>query len=194
MDEAGRRAELSRLERGCTTAEALRFFDSLPAARVEQVLGSWRGVSLPTGHRLAGLMELLGWYGKRFETSEVVHPLVFRGRRWTRLVALDPARIPVRWVVRLAPVLTNRLGAAAFALMRPLLQTRRPAARLRVAEYRGRATAVMVYDSQPIIDAFRSVDEDTLLGAMDLRGMRKPYLFVLRRDQPLQKGKRNGNR
>lgn len=194
MDEAGRRAALSRLERGCTTAEGLKFYDSLPTTDLEQLLGTWCGTSLPTGHRLAGLMELLGWYGKRFGSTEVVHPLVFRGRRWTRLVALDPARVPVLWVVRLAPLLTNRVVAGLFGVIRPLLQTRRPAARLRMTQYRGRTTATMVYDAQPINDALRTVDQDTLLGAMDLRGMRKPYLFVLRREQPLQKGNRNANR
>ena len=40
----------------------------------------------------------------------------------------------------------------------------------------------MVYDRQPIIDSFRRVDEDTVLGIMDLRGMRSPYVFVLRRE------------
>lgn len=35
----------------------------------------------------------------------------------------------------------------------------------------------------PIIDVFRRVDADTLLGVMDLRGS-APYVFVLQRDAP----------
>ena len=32
-------------------------------------------------------------------------------------------------------------------------------------------TATTIYDSLPIQDIFRAVDDDTLLGVMDLRGM-----------------------
>jgi len=42
----------------------------------------------------------------------------------------------------------------------------------------------MSYDQLPIIDVFRAVDDDTLVGAMDLRGLAEPYLFTLRREQP----------
>ncbi|WP_233583532.1 DUF4334 domain-containing protein [Corallococcus sp. CA053C] len=55
-------------------------------------------------------------------------------------------------------------------------------ARLRMTEYRGQLSATMIYDDWPTHDVFRKVDEDTLLGAMDARGMAAPYFFVLRRD------------
>jgi hypothetical protein len=35
----------------------------------------------------------------------------------------------------------------------------------------------------PIVDVFRRTDPDTLLGLMDLRGMEKPFFFLLERDQ-----------
>ena len=53
-----------------------------------------------------------------------------------------------------------------------------------MVEHRGVVTAALVYDRLPIIDAFRRVDDATLLGVMDLRGLPDPYLFVLRRDAP----------
>ena len=40
----------------------------------------------------------------------------------------------------------------------------------------------MVYDALPIIDVFRRVGADTVLGAMDMRGLPAPFFFVLRRD------------
>ena len=43
-------------------------------------------------------------------------------------------------------------------------------------------TAALVYDTLPVIDVFRKVSEDVRLGAMDLRGLPAPFLFVLRRD------------
>jgi hypothetical protein len=43
-------------------------------------------------------------------------------------------------------------------------------------------TATMCYDALPINDVFRKVDDDTLVGAMDLRGLEMSFMFVLRRD------------
>ena len=40
----------------------------------------------------------------------------------------------------------------------------------------------MVYDALPIHDVFRLVDQETLLGAMDIRGYPEPFFFVLRRE------------
>jgi Domain of unknown function (DUF4334) len=71
---------------------------------------------------------------------------------------------------------------ASFDVVRPLLYTHRPKARLRVLEHRGVATAAMVYDALPIIDVFRRVDPDTQLGLMDLRGLPAPFFFLLERD------------
>ena len=73
------------------------------------------------------------------------------------------------------------LARQAFGGVRPLMYTDKPKARLRTVEHRGVATAAMVYDALPIIDVFRRVDADTLLGLMDLRGLPQPYFFLLRR-------------
>ena len=72
----------------------------------------------------------------------------------------------------------------AFGAVRPLLHTDEPKARLRVVEHRGVATAALVYDALPIIDVFRRVDDATLLGVMDLRGLPRPFFFLLERDDP----------
>ena len=40
----------------------------------------------------------------------------------------------------------------------------------------------MLYDSLPVIDFFRRVGDDILLGAMDMRGLAAPFFFVLDRD------------
>jgi hypothetical protein len=39
-----------------------------------------------------------------------------------------------------------------------------------------------VYDHLPIIDVFRRVDDDTVLGLMDYRNFPEPYFFVLVRE------------
>ena len=52
-------------------------------------------------------------------------------------------------------------------------------------EFRGEVTASMVYDGQPVIDHFKRVDDDTLLGVMNGKGVRhegRHYYFVLERE------------
>ena len=66
-----------------------------------------------------------------------------------------------------------------------MLQTEEPKARLRMTEYRGVVSATMIYDSLPINDIFRKVDDDTVLGVMDLRFTPQPFFFVLRREGPM---------
>ncbi|KXK61888.1 hypothetical protein AWW66_11140 [Micromonospora rosaria] len=165
----------------------LAYYDTLPAVPVEGMLGRWRGTGLPTGHPMDGLLEQLGWYGKRFESAEVVHPLVFR-TPGGGLTSVNPALLPVGTLMR-QPALT-RLPAAdtLFRVLRPLLGTARPTARLRLTEYRGVVTATMCYDAHPIHDVFRRIDADRVLGAMDVRGSKHPYMFVLTRVRPAPDG------
>jgi hypothetical protein len=70
----------------------------------------------------------------------------------------------------------------AFGRLRPLLYTNEPKARLRTIEHRGVSTAAMVYDALPIIDVFRRIGPDVVLGAMDMRGLPAPFFFLLERD------------
>jgi hypothetical protein len=45
----------------------------------------------------------------------------------------------------------------------------------------GVATAAIVYEDAPIVDVLRWVADDVVLGRMEMRGMGRPYFFVLRR-------------
>jgi hypothetical protein len=40
----------------------------------------------------------------------------------------------------------------------------------------------MVYDNLPIIDVFRRLDANSLLGLMDARGLDQPFFFTLQRE------------
>jgi hypothetical protein len=166
---------------GVDPDEALSFFDGLPAVTPEEMLGRWRGSGLPTGSPLDGLLEGFGWYGKEFLDEECVHPLLFNDRRGAPR-PVDPGLLPVGVLRDYAGFLDSWPLRRAFAAVRPLLYTRRPKARLRAVEHRGVLTAAMVYDALPIIDVFRRVGDDVRLGAMDMRGLPSPYLFVLTRD------------
>lgn len=149
--------------------EALALFDSLPAVDVGFMRGTWQGREFQTGHPLDGLLASTGWYGKQFIDGESVHPLLFYTEDRKAVFPVDPRKWP-------APEL-----AGPVAPQRASVGTEQFKARLRMLEFRGRLSATMVYDDRPILDVFRKVDRDTLLGLMDARDM-PPYFFVLRRD------------
>jgi hypothetical protein len=173
---------LDALEQGTTAEDALAFFDALPPVALDQLTGSWRGRGVPTGNPLDGILERFGWHGKRFDGVDDVHPLVFRAGNGT-LASVDPARIPIGLAVR-APWLVNTpVAARVFRELLPFLRTNTPAARLHMSEHRGVLTATIIYDALPIFDIFRRVDDDTVLGLMDLRGMNIPFFFSLRREE-----------
>ncbi|GIF21695.1 hypothetical protein BJ973_004860 [Actinoplanes tereljensis] len=49
-------------------------------------------------------------------------------------------------------------------------------------EFRGEVTATMVYDGQPVFDHFKRVDDDTLMGIMNVkRNAGQFYYFILER-------------
>ncbi|MDN3904734.1 DUF4334 domain-containing protein [Arthrobacter sp. YD2] len=170
---------LRELQTGADPGAILAFFDALPPVTVSEMSGSWRGAGIPTGHPLDGLLEPLGWHGKRFDGPEDVFPLVFSSA--VGLFAVNPAPVPLRAVLRLAPALRRSGLLHRIRPLLRLLRTRHARARLRMTEYRGVSSATMIYDSLPANDVFRRVDANTVLGCMDLRGTRAPYFFVLRR-------------
>jgi hypothetical protein len=159
----------------------LAWFDGLPAVRVEDLVGAWRGSELSTGNPLDGLLGRFGWHGKRFAGPDDAHPLLFDDGRGG-VLAINPGLLPLPLVLRWPALFRNAVAAALFRLALPVLRTRRPRARLRMTEYRGVLSATMVYDALPVHDVFRRVDGDTVLGLMDARGLARPFAFLLVRE------------
>jgi len=178
-DATGR---LATLELRCTTEDALAFFDTLPSVAADAIRGRWVGRELRTGHPWDGLLTASGWYGKQFDNAEAVHPLLFRTPSG-RIFPVDPGRLPLSLAHR-APVTAVSAARRCLDLAMPLLRARAPKARLRNVEHRNTITAAMIYDQLSIIDVFRRVDDVTLLGLMDMRGVPLPYFFVLVRSGP----------
>ena len=163
-----------------STEQALALFDSLPAVDAEFMLGNWKGAGFPTGHRLDGMLEACHWHGKQFRSVDDVDPLVFRGLSGA-LLRLNPAIMPMGLMDRV-PAPNNPVLGRLFQLVMPLLTTRRGRARLRMIEHRGQTTAAMLYDDLPINDVFRKLDEQRVLGVMDMKGMDQPFFFQLERE------------
>ncbi|MEU6814557.1 DUF4334 domain-containing protein [Streptomyces sp. NPDC046860] len=170
-----------------TTAEALEVFDSAGSVEPDFMFGTWRGAEVPTGHPMDGLLAATGWWGKRFVDAETVHPLLFPAPDGASLWAFDPAKAFLGLgLTRRLPGLRDRSLAGPVGSLRPVLRTRSPRARLRTTRYRGTDTATMIYDQVPVNDVFRRLSDDAVLGLMDMRGLRSPYVFVLRRDDSLR--------
>ncbi len=162
------------------TEQALELFDSLEGVDIDYMRGRWRGEDFPTNHVMDGLLERYGWYGKEFIDADHVHPLVFTGiggKRYT----VNPSLMPIG-LAHHVPDALNNLAGRIFSWLKPVFGTRQTAARLRLTSFRGKVSAAMIYDRQPIQDIFRRVDANTVLGVMDFKGMNQPYFFILRRD------------
>jgi len=167
------------------TQQALALFDALDAVEARFMLGTWTGEEFPTGHPLDGALRAYGWRGKRFDSEEHVHPLLFG--TGPRVFAVRPrfvwpgVPLLVRW-----PALKDARMARLVRTLLPLLATRRSHARLRMMQFRERVTATMVYDDVAIHDVFRRLEDDAVLGLMDMKGMEQPFLFVLRRQRSIR--------
>jgi hypothetical protein len=186
---------LAALEPACTPADALAFYDGLDPVPAGELTGRWRGRELATGHPLGGRLTAAGWYGKQFDDVDHVHPLLFSTPDG-EIFPVDPRRIPLGLVLglvdKVSPAVVSR-GSQALGVLKPALRTTKHRARLREVSHRGVVTAAMVYDHLPIIDVFRRVDDGTVLGVMDLRGVPEPFFFILQRRPSLARASVTGD-
>ena len=159
--------------------EALQLFDSLPPVDIKDMTGRWIGTSFPTGHPMDVMLERFGWYGKEFIDAENVQPLLLVDSR-NNIFPFSPALIPFDFALRHLALFNNVVVGKIFRFVSWIGRTKKPAARLRMTEFRGVLSATMIYDNLAINDIFRQVDENTLLGAMDMR-RENPFFFVLKR-------------
>ncbi|MEO1170848.1 MAG: DUF4334 domain-containing protein [Myxococcota bacterium] len=159
-----------------TPEEAFAAFDSLPTVSNEFMFGRWTLHEVNTGHPLDGLLDAAGLYGKTFDNEEDVHPLVFISGDKSELYAVNPSLVPLNLDLPKDDIVGSVLETARF-----VLETKESKARLRELEFRGRSTSCMLYDDRPIIDAFVKIDEERVLGVMDMKGNPAPYFFVLKR-------------
>jgi hypothetical protein len=161
---------------------ALELFDSLEPVDIQFMIGRWQGEGYPTDHPLDGLLETFHWYGKEFESGEDVHPLLFSNRSGN-LIRINPGFMkPAFTLVEHMSKLKSKTAGKLFQLLMPIFSTSKSRARLRMMGYRGKSSATMVYDQLPVNDVFRRLDDNTVLGIMDNKGIKDPFFFKLTRD------------
>lgn len=164
--------------------EASEWFDALAACPQEVLRGHWRGREIYTGHPLDGVLANVSWYGKRFDEPDRVHPLVVVDAAGT-VFPLNPALIPMRTITSPPPLprFTAAMAPRLMSATRRLVAAKSYGADLSEISHRGKSSAAMRYRDKPIVDYFRLIGEDTVLGAMEYPGMPRPYYFVLGRDR-----------
>ncbi|TCT16234.1 GXWXG protein [Natranaerovirga pectinivora] len=178
------------LKKGMSQQEAFKFYDKLEPVSNKEMLGRWRGKEVSSGHPMDGILTICPWYGKEFIDEETVHPLVFKERKGN-LFFINPDRIFKYYDIVLKSKMLKKILNSKKTVNRhqydcilKRFKTKRSKARLRQVEYRGKVSAAMVYDSLPIIDVFRKIDDYTLLGVMDMKGNFNDlgYFFILKRE------------
>lgn len=160
--------------------EALSEFQSLLPVEPREMIGLWTGRGIPSGHPFDGVLENLGWFGKRFTPAMRADALLFRFDE-RRLIPIDPARIPLRLALRFHKVGRMRAAKCLFSYLQRGFRAKGPVASLKTMSFQGVASAAMVYDEQPIIDHFRRIDDRKIMGAMTIQGDDRIYFFELER-------------
>lgn len=163
-----------------STDEALKLFDELDTVDLKFMMGKWKGSGFHTNHPMDGLLEAFNWYGKEFVDSDNVHPLLFLDGN-NKIFKVTPNPTAMNLALRFT-VPKNKAIKLLFKVMNLMLKTEKSKARIRMMEYRQKISATMIYDNLPIHDIFRKVDDNTVLGLMDFKGMKQPFFFLLNRD------------
>jgi|SRR5690625_3409892 len=181
-----KKEELQKLlEKNISQREAFAFFDSLEPINITGMVGIWKGQELKTGHPMEGILEAANWYGKVFEDKDHVFPLVFETSSH-KLYAGNPGKI---YFKNLQKNLSPKAVSVLFPIISPFIKTKKSKARLRMMNYRGKTTAAMFYDQLAIIDVFRKVDDDTVMGIMDCKhdSSDKSFFFILEKQETINK-------
>jgi hypothetical protein len=166
-------------KKGKTEAESFEFYDRLEPVSLEFMRGVWKGEGFPTNHPMDGLLEAFDWYGKEFVDQENVHPLLFQHGNG-KIYRVHPGRVPLG-LAMIYPHNLLWLVKPFFRLGKLFLKTKKSKARIRLVDFRGKQSVAMIYDDLPIYDHFRRIDQNTVLGVMDLKGLTQYFFFVLHR-------------
>ncbi|SDS87815.1 GXWXG protein [Halopseudomonas litoralis] len=103
------------------------------------------------------------WKGGKFDGGAEPDPINWYGKRFTSTTDVEPLLVNDAE----GEVITHdRLGAA----------------QMRQVVFDGKVSAALIYDSQPIMDYLRKVNEDVVIGLGDIKGKPTDFFFYLVRD------------
>ena len=148
-------------------------FDALvaaPAAAPAELDALWSDLASTSVHDLLG-----SWRGGDFATghpaSRLLEQIRWHGKRFGGPLDADPLVCRAEDGTLYAETAAAGGGSAS----------------LWAVAFRGEVTATMVYDALPVLDHFKAVDDDTLMGIMNGKleqvfGTADPYYFWLERE------------
>ncbi|MFA5677179.1 MAG: DUF4334 domain-containing protein [Pseudomonas sp.] len=102
------------------------------------------------------------WKGGKFDGGIEPDPINWYGKRFTSTTHVEPLLV------------TNAEGEI-------VTYDRLGAAQMRHVEFDGTVSAALIYDSQPIMDYFRKVNDDVVIGLGDIKGKPTDFFFHLTR-------------
>jgi hypothetical protein len=107
--------------------------------------------------------EIIGtWKGGRFDGGKSPDPINWYGKRFVSATHVEPL---LCWAADGSVYSFEKLGLA----------------QLREVRFRGKVSASLIYDQQPIMDYFRKVTEDVIVGLGDIKGKPTDFFFHLTR-------------
>ncbi|WP_226944607.1 DUF4334 domain-containing protein [Pseudomonas sp. FME51] len=103
------------------------------------------------------------WKGGKFDGGAEPDPINWYGKRFTSPAHVEPLLV------------TNTDGEV-------VTYDRLGAAQMRNIEFDGQVSAALIYDSQPIMDYFRKVNDNLVIGLGDIKGKPTDFFFYLIRE------------
>lgn len=105
------------------------------------------------------------WKGGKFDGGKIPDPINWYGKRFNSANDVEP-------------LLARKPDGTIYSFSKWGM------ARMREVKYRGKVSASLIYDSKPIMDYFRKIDDNTVLGLGEMKG-KITFFFYLTRDKAL---------
>jgi hypothetical protein len=103
------------------------------------------------------------WRGGKFDGGADPDPIKWHGKRFTSASHVDP-------------LMCRAEDGSIYSY------TKLGLAQLREVAFGGKVSASLIYDSQPIMDYFRKVTKDIVIGLGDIKGRPTDFFFHLTRE------------
>lgn len=104
------------------------------------------------------------WHGGKFDGGKDPDPINWYGKRFESRTHVEP-------------LLCRKEDGTVYAW------DKWGAAQLREVEFGGKVQACLIYDEKPMMDYFRKINDNLVLGLGDIKGLPTDFFFWLERDE-----------
>jgi hypothetical protein len=139
-------------------AQILKLIDSREACAPSTLMELYDQLEPVTAEFMIGT-----WKGGRFDGGASPDPINWYGKRFVSAQHVEP-------------LLCRAADGSLYSFDKLGL------AQLREMRFRGKVSASLIYDQQPIMDYFRKVTDDVVVGLGDIKGKPTDFFFHLTRE------------